>query len=108
MKNLGALGVLCGEFLVGLRRSFVRQLRSCAKSSDWSVRDPMNQRENVRQAGYPQVAASQRLRRMLQQVRNRSRWGAAVMQRWRLLSRRVSDWEKVEDNGEGGGESSNR
>lgn len=47
----------------------------------------MNRNEMMQREGYPRIAMSQRLRRMLQQVRNRSRWGVAAMQRWRSLYR---------------------
>jgi len=47
----------------------------------------MNRDGTTQKAGYPRIAISQRLRRTLQQVRNRSHWGAAVMQHWRLLLR---------------------
>ncbi len=45
----------------------------------------MNRDEIMPRADYPRVAMSQRLRRTLQQVRNRSRWGAVAIRRWRLL-----------------------
>ena len=58
----------------------------------------MSQDEITRKAGYPRVAMSQRLRGTLQRVRNRSRWEAEVMQRWRLL-RRSGDWGEMVDIG---------
>lgn len=58
----------------------------------------MSQDEITRKAGYPRIAMSQRLRGTLQRVRNRSRWEAEVMQRWRLL-RRYADWGETVDIG---------
>ena len=46
----------------------------------------MDQDDNRNTQGYPLVAVSQRLRRALRQVSNRSRWEAEDMRRWRERS----------------------
>jgi hypothetical protein len=43
----------------------------------------MDQDDKRNTQGYPRVAVSQRLRRALRQVSNRSRWEAEELRRWR-------------------------
>ena len=62
----------------------------------------MNRDEIMQRADYPRVAMSQRLRRTLQQVRNRSRWGAVAIRRWRLLRQDGGDYVEWHEGGRGG------
>ena len=55
----------------------------------------MDQDETMEETEYTQVAVSQRLRRTLHQVYNRSRRGRAVM--WRSRLRQIGEWKETVD-----------
>lgn len=62
----------------------------------------MDRDEGMGKVGHehPRIAVSQRLRRKLQQVYNRSHNGRAVMRPWRL--RQASRWKETAGAGRGG------
>lgn len=62
----------------------------------------MDRDEEMEKVGHehPRIAVSQRLRRKLQQVYNRSHRGRAVVRPWRL--HQASRWKETTDAGQGG------